>query len=98
MTSLMGTCTEDVHDCSLGSLRYRSDFEPTATACFGPGGSYRMAQLGGVWILLTHNAGDDPLDFMVSTVLRYIIAIIWPAANRDKNRCSGIWAPTVPGE
>ena len=65
-TSLMGTCTETQDDgCPLGSLTYRGDFEPTATGCFGPGGSYRMAQLSSVWIFLAHNAGDEALDFMV---------------------------------
>ena len=67
-TSLMGTCTENQDGgCPLGSLTYRTDFEPTATGCFGPGGSYRMAQLGGVWIFLSINVGDAPLDFMVSS-------------------------------
>ena len=65
-TSLMGTCTENQNGgCPLGSLTYRGDFEPTATGCFGPGGSYRMAQLSSVWIFLAHNAGDEALDFMV---------------------------------
>ena len=44
-TSLMGTCSDNIHNCPLGSLRYRSDFEPVDTSCFGAGGSYRMAQL-----------------------------------------------------
>ena len=62
----MGTCTENQDGgCPLGSLTYRGDFEPTATGCFGPGGSYRMAQLSSVWIFLAHNAGDEALDFMV---------------------------------
>ena len=65
-TSLMGSCGNDPNACPLGSLTYRTDFEPIATGCFGPGGSYRMAQLSNVWIFLAHNAGDEPLDFMVS--------------------------------
>ena len=64
-TSLMGTCSDDPNDCPFGSLTYRSDFAPTETGCFGPGGSYRMAQLSSVWIFLAHNAGDEALDFMV---------------------------------
>ena len=65
-TSLMGTCTEDPHGCPLGSLQYRSDFQPADTECFGPGGSYQMAQLEDtVWLFLAHNSGDDPLDFMI---------------------------------
>mgnify|MGYP001364310499 CR=1 FL=1 len=38
VTSLMGDCTNDAHDCALGSLEYRSDFRPVPTNCFGPGG------------------------------------------------------------
>ena len=64
-TSLMGTCSDDPNDCEFGSLTYRSDFAPTETGCFGPGGSYRMAQLSSVWIFLAHNAGDDALAFGV---------------------------------
>lgn len=64
-TSLMGSCAEDLHGCSLGSLTYRDDFEPTATGCFGPGGQYQMLRTDSVWIFLSHNAGDDPLDFSV---------------------------------
>eukprot|EP01051_Picozoa_sp_SAG22_P008939 SAG22_NODE_711_length_7740_cov_3.405837_3_plen_988_part_00 len=64
-TSLMGSCAEDLHGCPLGSLTYRDDFEPTATSCFGPGGQYRMLQTQSIWIFLSHNAGDDPLDFAV---------------------------------
>ena len=64
-TSLMGTCAEDLHDCALGSLTYRDDFEPAATGCFGPGGSYRMARLGAAWVFLAHNAFENPLDFFV---------------------------------
>ena len=67
-TSLMGSCTEDLDGgCPLGSLMYHTDFAPTDTGCFGRGGSYRMVQLSSVWIFLSHNAGDDPLDFMVSS-------------------------------
>eukprot|EP01051_Picozoa_sp_SAG22_P002090 SAG22_NODE_89_length_21278_cov_16.698758_9_plen_638_part_00 len=64
-TSLMGSCAEDLHGCPLGSLTYRSDFDPTATGCFGPGGQYQMLRTESMWIFLSHNAGDDPLDFFV---------------------------------
>eukprot|EP01051_Picozoa_sp_SAG22_P001950 SAG22_NODE_82_length_21749_cov_10.719769_7_plen_864_part_00 len=65
VTSLMGSCAEDPNDCALGSLRYRGDFEPVDTNCFGAGGSYRMAQYENVWVFLSHNSADAPLDFMV---------------------------------
>eukprot|EP01051_Picozoa_sp_SAG22_P000970 SAG22_NODE_33_length_27588_cov_104.174652_1_plen_1765_part_00 len=52
-------------NCQLGSLGYRTDFEDIDTECFGPGGSYRMAKLGSVWVFFTHNAGDSALDFMI---------------------------------
>ena len=90
-TSLMGTCTENQDGgCPLGSLTYRGDFEPTATGCFGPGGSYRMAQLSSVWIFLAHNAGDEALDFMVriacgphlSIACRHLILHIEPGARQ----------------
>ena len=45
VTSLMGDCSNDPHDCALGSLSYRSDFAPVPTNCFGPGGQYQMQQL-----------------------------------------------------
>ena len=64
-TSLMGSCAEDPYGCPLGSLRYRSDFEPVETGCFGAGGSYRMAQLANMWIFLSHNGGETPLTFEV---------------------------------
>ena len=57
-------CNLDI-GCPLGSLHYQTGFENVDTGCFGPGGSYRMGQLGDMWIFLTHNAGDSPLDFMV---------------------------------
>ena len=89
-TSLMGTCAENLHDCALGSLRYRGNFEPAPTGCFGPGGSYRMAQLGSVWIFLAHNAGDAPLDFMV------IFCNTWHLPYRGlslSHRCAGAGKP-----
>ena len=64
-TSLMGSCTSDPHGCPLGSLRNRHGFEPTDTDCFGPGGQYRMLETSSIWIFLSHNAGDDPLDFVI---------------------------------
>jgi hypothetical protein len=65
-SSLMGDCISDPHDCPLGSLRYRSDFTPVETSCFGPNGHYQMAKLEGVWVFFTHNAADVPLDFAVA--------------------------------
>lgn len=65
LTSLMGSCSSDPHDCALGSLRYRGDFEPCSTNCFGAGGSYRMAQYENMWVFLSHITTDSPLDFMV---------------------------------
>jgi hypothetical protein len=65
-TSLMGDCTSDPHNCPLGSLHYHRNFESVATDCFGTGGSYQMAKLEGVWVFVTHNAGDEPLDFIVA--------------------------------
>ena len=61
----MGACTNDPHDCALGSLEYRSDFEPVPTNCFGPGGQYQMQQLDGMWVFFTTNVNDSPIDFMV---------------------------------
>eukprot|EP01051_Picozoa_sp_SAG22_P006922 SAG22_NODE_469_length_10143_cov_5.595181_4_plen_929_part_00 len=65
VTSEMGSCAEDPNDCALGSLRYRGDFEPVDTNCFGAASSYRMAQYETVWVFLSHNSADAPLDFMV---------------------------------
>ena len=66
VTSLMGDCASDAHDCALGSLEYRSDFEPVPTNCFGPGGQYQMQQLDGMWVFFTTNVNDGPIDFMIS--------------------------------
>ena len=52
--------------CSLGSITYTAHFEPTATACFGPGGYYEMAELDGVWIFFSQNfQATEPLTFGV---------------------------------
>eukprot|EP01045_Picozoa_sp_COSAG04_P013769 COSAG04_NODE_994_length_8876_cov_9.074763_2_plen_2355_part_01 len=65
VTSLMGDCANDAHDCALGSLEYRSDFEPVPTNCFGAGGQYQMQQLDDMWVFFTTNVNDSPIDFMV---------------------------------
>jgi hypothetical protein len=65
VTSLMGDCSSDSHDCPLGSLRYRGDFAPVETGCFGPGGHYQMVKLDGVWVFFSQNVGNMPLDFFV---------------------------------
>ena len=44
VTNLMGDCSNDPHDCALGSLMYRGDFERVPTNCFGAGGHYQMQQ------------------------------------------------------
>eukprot|EP01045_Picozoa_sp_COSAG04_P001345 COSAG04_NODE_44_length_31776_cov_9.320769_2_plen_1968_part_00 len=66
VTSLMGDCESDPHDCALGSLRYHADFEPVPTNCFGRDGHYQMAQHDGMWLFFTTNVDDAPLDFMIS--------------------------------
>jgi hypothetical protein len=66
ITSLMGDCTSDPHDCPLGSLRYHGDFQSVETGCFGPNGNYHMGKLGSVWVFLTHNTRGVPLEFAVA--------------------------------
>ena len=66
VTSLMGDCTNDPHDCALGSLTYRSDFEQVPTNCFGAGGNYQMEQLDTMWVFFTANVDDRSIDFMIA--------------------------------
>eukprot|EP01046_Picozoa_sp_COSAG06_P004705 COSAG06_NODE_201_length_20356_cov_7.834140_2_plen_629_part_00 len=67
-TSLMAGCdtSNDIHNCPLGSLHYRSDFEPVSTNCFGAGGRYQMQQLDTMWVFLTANIHDSPIDFVIA--------------------------------
>ena len=67
-TSLMADCdtANDIHDCSLGSLRYHSDFERVPTNCFGSGGVYQMQQLEGMWVFFTTNTHDNSIDFTIT--------------------------------
>jgi hypothetical protein len=65
-TSLMGDCTSDAHSCPLGSLRYRGDFVHVDTNCFGPNGFYQMMKLDYVWVFLSHNSDNTPIDFMIT--------------------------------
>ena len=97
VTSLMGSCAEDPNDCALGSLRYRGDFEPVDTNCFGAGGSYRMAKFENAWVFLSHNSADAPLDFMVfgnlgsdgsGTVTEYVLEAD-PFIGFVKRECGG---------
>jgi len=66
MTNLMGDTTTNPHDCSLGELLYYADFEPVPTNCFGADGHYQMLQLDSMWLFLTTNVHDSPIDFMVA--------------------------------
>ena len=66
VTNLMGDCTNDPHDCALGSLTYRSDFESVPTNCFGAGGHYQMQQSAALWVFFTTNVHDSPIDFMIT--------------------------------
>jgi hypothetical protein len=67
VTSLMADCdtADDMHDCSLGSLSYYSDFERVPTNCFGANGYYQMQQHDGMWVFFTTNVHDSPIDFMI---------------------------------
>ena len=66
VTNLMGDCANDPHDCALGSLQYRSDFELVPTNCFGADGHYQMQQSDAMWVFFTTNIHDSPIDFMIA--------------------------------
>jgi hypothetical protein len=67
-TSLMAGCdtSNDIHDCPLGSLYYRSDFERVPTNCFGANGHYQMQQFDAMWVFFTTNVHDSPIDFVIA--------------------------------
>ena len=67
-TSLMAGCdtANDIHDCPLGSLHYRSDFEPVPTNCFGANGHYQMQQFDAMWVFFTTNIHHSPIDFVIA--------------------------------
>jgi predicted outer membrane repeat protein len=102
-TSLMGgavgNCSSDPgHNCSLGSLQYRSDFEQVPTNCFGRGGYYQMAQLDEMWIFFTTVTHNSSIDFMIrgnigsdggSAVTEYVFLDAAPFVGFVKRVCGG---------
>ena len=80
--------------CQLGSLRYRTNFEDVATGCFGPGGSYRMAQFSNIWVFLTSVTSDSPIDFMVRSQHITDIRACALSCNLQRDRCWGTLART----
>ena len=102
-TSLMGgavgNCSSDPgHNCSLGSLQYRSDFEQVPTNCFGRGGYYQMAQLDEMWVFFTTVTHNSSIDFMIrgnlgsdggSAVTEYVFLDATPFVGFVKRVCGG---------